>query len=172
VSDVLRVPTEPAGLHLVEPAAPAGTAVPADTGAPADTAARLRLSTTRLARRLRQEAEAGLTPSLLSALASIRCHGPLTLGALADHERVAPPSVTKLVGRLEAEGLVLRSIDPNDRRVSRVAITDRGNALVEDIHRRKNAWLAGRIEMLPAADQARLAEALDVLDHLVAREEP
>ena len=78
---------------------------PAPRPAPAEEelAARLRLSATRLARRLRQEADAGLTPSQLSALAVIDRQGPLTLGALADHEQVAPPTITKVVAKLEAE---------------------------------------------------------------------
>ena len=67
-------------------------------------AARLRLSATRLARRLRQESGAGLSPSQQSALAVIANHGPLTLGALAEHERVAPPSITKVVSKLECDG--------------------------------------------------------------------
>src|SRR5204863_10052986 len=99
---------------------PAETTLRPPLADPTETAGRLRLSATRLARRLRQEADAGLTPSMLSALAVIDCEGPLTLGALADHERVAPPSVTKLVDRLEAEGLVVRSRDADDRRVTRV----------------------------------------------------
>jgi DNA-binding MarR family transcriptional regulator len=138
---------------------------------PTEVAARLRLSTTRIARTLRREAESGLTPSLLSALSTIRVHGTLTLGALADHERVAPPSVTKLVSRLEAGGLVERTPDPSDRRVWRVAITVEGEALVADLHRRKTAWLAARIGELEPADQARLAAALDVLDRLTVREQ-
>jgi DNA-binding MarR family transcriptional regulator len=138
---------------------------------PEDVAARLRLSTTRIARRLRREAGTGLTPSLLSALSAIRAHGPLNLGELAEHERVAPPSITKIVGRLEADGLVSRAPDPKDRRVARVAVTPAGDALMDEIHRRKNAWLAARINALPAGDQQRLAEALDVLDRLVARGE-
>jgi DNA-binding MarR family transcriptional regulator len=133
---------------------------------PTETAGRLRLSATRLARRLRQEADAGLTPSLLSALAVIDCHGPLTLGALADHERVAPPSVTKLVARLEADGLVARSHDDGDRRVTWVATSEKGVALVAESRRRKTAWLAGRIGTLDTDQQRRLAEALDVLDAL------
>ena len=78
---------------------------PAPTPAQVDEelAARLRLSATRLARRLRQEADAGLTPSQLSALAVIEREGPLTLGALADHEKVAPPSITKVVAKLEVD---------------------------------------------------------------------
>lgn len=135
-------------------------------------AARLRLSATRLARRLRQEADTGFTPSQLSALATIHNHGPLTLGALAEHERVAPPSITKVVTKLEADGLVARSPDATDGRVIRVSVTDAGRELVEETRRRKTTWLAGRIRDLAPHEQARLADALDVLDLLIAAEEP
>jgi DNA-binding MarR family transcriptional regulator len=132
----------------------------------AELAASLRLSATRLARRLRQEADAGLTPSQLSALAVIENHGPLTLGALAEHERVAPPSITKVVGKLEADGLVTRTADAGDRRVARVATSEKGAALIAESRRRKTAWLTGRINQLDPAQQQRLADALDVLDEL------
>src|SRR5438105_12260061 len=92
-------------------------------------AARLRLSATRLARRLRQESGAGLSPTQQSALAVIANHGPLTLGALAEHERVAPPSITKVVSKLECDGLVTRTPDPADRRVCGVANAAHGAAL-------------------------------------------
>src|SRR5437763_3841496 len=99
-------------------------------------AARLRLSATRLARQLRQQSDAGLSPSQLSALATIEAHGPVTLGALADHERVAPPSVTKVVAKLEAAGLVERELDAADRRVARVSTTAGGDALLAKVRRR------------------------------------
>lgn len=134
----------------------------------AEIAARLRLSATRLARRLRQESGSGLTPSQLSALAAIHNHGPLTLGELAEQERVAPPSITKCVAKLESDDLVARSADPADGRVTRVRVTKAGRALVAETRRRKTAWLTGRIADLDAHDQARLAEALDVLDRLCA----
>jgi len=135
---------------------------------PSETAARLGLSATRLARRLRQEADAGLTPSQLSALAVVDCRGPLTLGSLADHERVAPPSITKVVTKLEADGLVERTTDPDDRRVSWVSTSTRGAALVAESRRRKAAWLTERIGLLDANQQQRLAAALDVLDVIAA----
>jgi DNA-binding MarR family transcriptional regulator len=125
---------------------PASTATDLD---PAEIAARLRLSATRLARRLRQEADSGFTPSQLSALAAIHNRGPLTLGALAELERVAPPSITKVVSKLEAEG----------------------HDLIEESRRRKTTWLTGRIRTLDAGDQVRLAAALDALDALLAAEE-
>src|SRR5437870_2040930 len=131
-----------------------------------DIAARLRLSATRLARRLRQESGAGLSPSQQSALAVIDNHGPLTLGALAEHERVAPPSITKLVTKLECDGLVTRSPDPADRRICRVAVSTEGTALLDESRRRKTAWLTARISELDPERQRRLADALDVLDEL------
>ena len=79
-------------------------------------AGRLRISATRLARRLRQEAQTGLSPSQLSALTAVERHGPVTLGALADHEQVAPPTITRVVAKLEEADLVLRQRDPDDRR--------------------------------------------------------
>ena len=131
-------------------------------------AARLRLSATRLARRLRQESGAGLSPSQQSALAVIANHGPLTLGALAEHERVAPPSITKVVSKLECDGLVTRFPDPADRRICRVAMAPEGEALLEESRRRKTAWLTARISELDPERQRRLADALDVLDELIS----
>ena len=147
---------------------------PAPTAAQADEelAARLRLSATRLARRLRQEADAGLTPSQLSALAVIEREGPLTLGALADQEKVAPPSITKVVAKLESIGLVARAVAPGDRRFVRVALTAAGRALLEDSRRRKTAWLTGRIRELGPGEREQLAAALDVLDALVSADRP
>jgi DNA-binding MarR family transcriptional regulator len=148
--------------------------MPTATRARADAvamAARLRLSATRLARLLRQQAESGLTPSQLSVLATIELRGPLTLGALADHERVAPPSITKVVGKLEDQGLVRRQLHQTDRRVALVSMTEQGVALLAESRQRKNAWLASRLAQLDGEQRARLAAALDVLDAITTQEQ-
>jgi DNA-binding MarR family transcriptional regulator len=133
--------------------------------------ARLRLSIARLARRLRQEAGTGLSPSQHSALITITLHGPLTLGRLARIEQVAPPTITRIVVRLEDDGLVARTVDPTDRRVSRVAVTTEGERRLDHGRNRRNAWLAQRLHTFPPADRRRLAAALDVLEALAASPE-
>jgi DNA-binding MarR family transcriptional regulator len=135
-------------------------------------AVQLRLSATRLARRLRQETSDGLTPSQLSALAAVDRHGAMTLGALASCERVAPPTVTKVVAKLEADGLLERRVDGHDRRIARVTITPAGAALLAEVRRRKDAWLAARIIQLDDDARARLAAALDVLELLTTEDRP
>lgn len=158
------------------PATPRTTAVEAPAAEPTTDeiamAARLRLSATRLARRLRQQSDTGLTPTQLSALAAVEHHGPLTLGDLAQHERVAPPTVTRVVAKLEADGLLTRQADPDDGRSTLVAATRSGRRLIEGTRTRKDAWLAARIASLGPHDQARLEQALDVLDELTGGEEP
>ena len=108
------------------------------------------------------------TPSQLSALASVERHGPVTLGRLAELEWVAPPTITKVVAKLEAEGLLARRVDGHDRRIARVSTTPAALALLVETRRRKDAWLAARIAGLGSDERERLAAALDVLEWLTA----
>ena len=137
------------------------------TAVPTELAPRLRMAVMRLARRLRQQAEGEVTPTLLSALSTVERTGPLSLGELAAAERVQPPTVTRAVARLEELGLVRREADPADRRVSRVQVTPGGRRYVQRSRTRKDAYLAQRLRSLDPTEQALLAEALPLLERLV-----
>lgn len=130
-------------------------------------AAHLRLSIMRLARRLRSQTVAGLSPSLLSALVTIEHQGSLTLGELAAFERVKPPSVTRMVATLEAADLVDREVDPDDRRVTRLTITPKGRRTVQRSRTRKTAYLSRRLRDLGEDELAALRAALPVLERLL-----
>lgn len=149
-----------------QPQPPTGDSDSASDSDSAELASRLRLAATRLARLMRQQADTGLSPTALAALASVEAAGPLTLGALAAREQVAPPTVTKAVANLEDQGLVARNVDSHDRRVARVEITPAGRKLLERSRRLKNAWLARRLRDLDPDERARLAAALGALERL------
>lgn len=127
--------------------------------------ARVRVAVARLNRQLRQQS-ADLSPTVQSALVSIEQHGPLTLGDLAAREQIAPATVTKLVTRLVADGLVERRNDPDDRRVFRVALTGVGQARLTESRSRRNAYLAGRLSGDGAPDAAALRLTAEVLERL------
>ena len=135
-------------------------------------AGRLRFAITRTARRLRQEAGGGLSPTLTAALATVDRHGPLTPSELAAKERIQRPTATRLIARLEEDGLVRRTPDPVDGRSSLIAITAAGHALLEDVRTRKDAWVAQRLRGLPAEDRATLARAADILEAMLEDERP
>ena len=137
---------------------------------PAVLAARLRLVNARLARRVRREALSGgddLTASRLSALATIDGFGPITLGDLAAMEQVQPPSMTRIVARLEEHDLTSRTVDPDDRRIVRVEVTDAGRAVLARSRTKKAAFLAKRVAALSPEQRAVLASALPVLEQLI-----
>jgi DNA-binding MarR family transcriptional regulator len=133
-----------------------------------ESASRLRLALMRLARRVRHEALGGdVTQSMLSALAVLDRRGPMTLGELAAAERVQPPSMTKIVARLEEAGLVVRQVDGRDRRVAWAQVTDAGHRFVERSRSRGSAYLARRLRTLSDEDRALLEAAVPVLERLL-----
>ncbi|MBS1838157.1 MAG: MarR family transcriptional regulator [Actinobacteria bacterium] len=126
------------------------------------------VSTVRLARRLRQVADARLTPSQHSVMMSIHRHGPLTLGELADLERVAQPTISRVVAKLEGDGLVERMPDATDGRVVRVVVTPDGAELLEAARSRKVAWIDDRLAQLTPEERDHLLAALPALERLQA----
>jgi DNA-binding MarR family transcriptional regulator len=135
-------------------------------------ASRLRLAIARLHRQLRQQSGTGLTLSQQSALATIEMHGPISLSEVAAIEQVAPPTVTKILGKLEEDGLVDRSVDPLDGRVTLVSCSREGRRRLEESRSRRAAWLAVRLAELAPDELERLLAATDVLEVLARPEEP
>ena len=131
----------------------------------------LRLAVMRLARRLRQQTEGEITASQLSALSSVSRLGPLTLGALAAVERVRPPTMTRIVGHLEAAGLLVRRPAPADRRSAEVELSPSGRELLDRSRTRKDAYLAERLATLGPAELAVLRRAAAVLERLLEADE-
>jgi len=134
-------------------------------------ASTLRLVVSRLARRLRQQGEPGVTPSMLSALHTIERHEAMTLSELASHERVTPPTITTVVGRLESAGLVRKDTDLDDRRVSWISLSPEGHRFVEASRSRKTAYLAKRLSRLDPQERAVLERATRILERLLEGEE-
>src|SRR6266508_1610405 len=128
----------------------------------------LRLAVMRLARRLRQQTEGEITASQLSALSSV---SRLTLGALAAVERVRPPTMTRIVGHLEAAGLLVRRPAPADRRSAEVELSPSGRELLDRTRTRKDAYLAERLATLGPAEVAVLRRAAAVLERLLEADE-
>ena len=120
----------------------------------------------RLARRLRQMQDDSLelTPSQLSAMAVLLNSGDLLMGELAAQEKVKPPSMTRIVNSLEADGYVARRPDPRDHRQCLVALTDSGREVLLANRRRRDQWLAVRLAELDPADREILRHAIRVLD--------
>ena len=84
----------------------------------------------------------------LSALARTEEYGPLRMGELAAHERVAVPSLTRTARPLAAAGLISKEPDPSDGRSMLVEITPEGRELLGRIRRERSELLARRMSRL------------------------
>jgi DNA-binding MarR family transcriptional regulator len=132
----------------------------------------LRISVSRLARRLRVErlvpelAEPALSDTQLAALATLERHGAMTPGELAEHEKVQPPSMTRVIAALVDWELVTRAPHPTDRRQVILTVTTGGRELVQKVRRRREAWLAKRLAELSPEERATLRAAAPILEKL------
>ncbi|MGD7788535.1 MarR family winged helix-turn-helix transcriptional regulator [Propionibacteriaceae bacterium Y1700] len=137
----------------------------ADTRSAAGLASALRPVVARLGRRLRQMRDQSndLGMNQVSAL-GVLMKGDLPIGALAEAERVQPPSMTRIVDGLEKLGHVVRRPSDDDRRRSVVSLTESGRAVVLADRRRRNAWLAVRLAELSPAEREVLRRAVPILE--------
>ena len=131
-------------------------------------ASELRFSIARLSRRLRNEREPGnqLSVAALSALLILFREGEVTVGTLAAHERVQPPSMTRTVNCLVDEGYAVRRPHATDGRQVLVDLTEKGREILLADRRRREAWLAQRLRELTPDERALLREAAPLIQRL------
>jgi DNA-binding MarR family transcriptional regulator len=136
----------------------------------ADLAVTLRIAVSRLARRIRAERPANGLPDLsdtqFAALAALARNATMTPGELAAHEKVQPPSMTRVIAVLEERGLLARAPHPTDKRQVALTATATGRSLVKQVRRLREAWLARRLAELSAQERSVLRAAAPVLDKL------
>jgi DNA-binding MarR family transcriptional regulator len=140
-----------------------------ESGRTLDTAARLRLVMFRLARALRHQGSTALSPTQVSALASVDECGPLRISALAALESVGAPVATRTVASLEELNVLKRTDDPEDKRASLVELSEHGREVLAALWSERTIGLSSRLERLTATERNRLELALPVLEKL-ARE--
>ena len=129
----------------------------------------LRLAVMRFSRRLRsQRVDTSVTLTHLAALSTLKRHGPMSPGELAAHERVQPPSMTRVVVALEGLGLVTRTPHPTDGRQVVIDLTPAAEALLGDEARAREAWLTGRLQQLSREEREVLREASVIMDKLAS----
>lgn len=136
---------------------------------PLDVADRLHSAAIRLLRAVRVvDGETGLSAPKLSVLSVLTYGGAKSLSALARAEQVTAATMSKLVSDLEAEGLVAKRVDANDRRGLRIDVTSKGRALFQAGRKRRLDLLRRRVANLTAAERKQLADAAALMLRLAA----
>ncbi|HPB68017.1 MAG TPA: MarR family transcriptional regulator [Candidatus Omnitrophota bacterium] len=104
-----------------------------------------------------------LTPGKLNILVAIRYHGGkagLSQVEVSKHLIVTPSNMTKLIDKLEQEGLVSRSACAGDRRVNVVRVTKKAEDLLDSLWGRYVQKMHGFMEPLSKKEQDTLSVLL------------
>jgi DNA-binding MarR family transcriptional regulator len=129
-----------------------------------DVATVLHRAAIRLLRAVRvADDETGISAPKLSALSVLAFGGAMSLSALARAEQVTPATMSKLASDLEAEGLVAKRADREDKRGIRIEVTARGRALMEEGRRRRLVLLQKRVAKLSRDERALLDKAAAIM---------
>jgi DNA-binding MarR family transcriptional regulator len=133
-------------------------------------ASQLRVSVMRLARRLRSERDPhhGLGVGAISVLGVLLREGESTIGQLASHERVQPPSMTRTVNCLVEDGYADRRPSETDGRSTLVAISDKGREVLLADRRRREAWLARQLKDLTPDERDLLRRVAPLIERLAS----
>ena len=133
-----------------------------------ETATRLHAVAIKLLRMVRREDDAtGMTAPRLSALSVLVYGRPLSLADLAAAEQVRPPTMSRIVDFLVAEGMVTREPAPGDRRSVRIAATDKGRKLMEAGRDRRVRVIVERLHALAPSERRALERGVEVLERAV-----
>ncbi|MCH5642364.1 MarR family transcriptional regulator [Gordonia sp. ABSL49_1] len=127
---------------------------------------------TQINRALRTRGGQGsLSAGVAAALWTIVNHSPIRLSTLAQRESVTAPTMSRIVGTLEEQGYVARTVDPDDARARLFTATPAGIELIRNARSRRAQLLAEALEELDDADRdavhrglAALADALEICD--------
>jgi DNA-binding MarR family transcriptional regulator len=134
---------------------------------PVDLGAQVRSAVGLLYRRFRTERPGGsLGDKALDVLTYLHKHGPQTLTALSEYDRVAPASMSQTVNRLASSGYVVRTAEPNDRRKVLFSTTADGAAIADAAVTQRNAWLDTQLNALSADDRRAIARASALLSNI------
>jgi len=111
--------------------------------------------------RVARAAEVPITGASVSALALVARHGPLAVSALARRLHVEQSTASRQLRPLEVHGLVERKVDPSDRRVAKLTVTEEGRHVL--MRTREVALNDFDVALgdWSKADRARLAALLD-----------
>lgn len=119
---------------------------------------------------MRHESHSGISPTLHAALFTVETHGPITAGQLARHENVTKPTATRTIRTLLEQGLITRTADPLDGRVTWLDVTSEGKKLLQRARRRTDEYLARHLKNLTADERELLDRASELLQRMAERD--
>ncbi len=121
----------------------------------------------RLTRRVSRETRGQDTAGVWRGLSVVEQYEPITISALARAYGCSQPAATKLVARLESEGLARRAGDATDARISRISLTSAGHERLRAERAIASDYLRPMMDSLSAADTQAMWRTVEILTRFI-----
>ena len=105
----------------------------------------------------------GLSMSQVTVLTHIYFHGSCEIAPLVEMLEVSKAGTGQLLERMEQQGLIERSVAPNDHRARRVSLTPSGCQIVEESITARQAWMNDLLAEVPVEQHAAITQSLQIL---------
>lgn len=105
-----------------------------------------------------------LDRTAIVAITNLGMHGPQRPSALAEALATGASNVSKIIARLEKQGLIMRATDPNDARASLIVLTDSGNDVAASLSRAGDSLADELLRDWSATDRAEFERLLSAFD--------
>jgi DNA-binding MarR family transcriptional regulator len=105
----------------------------------------------------------GLTQSQAEMLRLVGRQPGISVREAAAELALVPNTASTLVSKLAADGLLIRTVDADDRRVGRLRLTEPAQRIADDSRAARRAVLSAVLDELDARQIERLANGLEVL---------
>ena len=97
------------------------------------------------------------------ALAYLFFKGPIKISELCEHMMVSPGAASQMVDRLEKLEMVARIADPEDRRVRKIIVLDKGEKFMQENFEYSQGWLSEIPTNITPEQGAQIATVLSLL---------
>ena len=97
------------------------------------------------------------------ALAYLFFKGPIKISELCEHMMVSLGAASQMVDRLEKLEMVERIADPNDRRVRKVLVVDKGKKFVQENFAFSQSWLSEIPANITPEQETQITATLTIL---------
>ncbi len=115
-------------------------------------------------------ADFGITNPQFNALLALRDNADMTMGELCEKLMLACSTATDLIDRMEKNGFLVRNRDAQDRRVIRLAVSEKGRQVITEVMSARRRYVASMLQKLTEEEQTQLAQSLDRLHSLMFSE--
>jgi DNA-binding MarR family transcriptional regulator len=107
--------------------------------------------------------ECGLSMPQLGTLMILRKRGVRAISDIGTELNISTAAASQMIHRMVSEGLILRTEDPEDRRVKQISLTEKGMQLLQENFQARQKWVEDLLQALTDDEKEKVSQTFKLL---------